>query len=197
MSWNLGTQSCLFSYCTKISMANCIKRKTKAKLDLLHHIDVLLMVQKGVRGGICHAIYWYAKVNNWWMEDYDKNEELSYVSIGMWMIYTDGQCHKSCPRMVLSGSRIENYNELSDQRYFFEVDIQHSEKLHGLQNDLPFLPGKTMENVRKHRDMKLVTSETRRNYLVSKPNYHITKIFSENSLDIEMKITQIFMNKSV
>ena len=99
--------------------------------------------------------------------------------------------------MVLSGSRIENYNELSDQRYFFEVDIQHSEKLHGLQNDLPFLPGKTMENVRKHRDMKLVTSETRRNYLVSKPNYHITKIFSENSLDIEMKITQIFMNKSV
>ena len=99
--------------------------------------------------------------------------------------------------MVLSGSRIENYNELSDQRYFFEVDIQHSEKLHGLHNDLPFLPGKTMENVRKHRDMKLVTSETRRNYLVSKPNYHITKIFSENSLDIEMKITQIFMNKSV
>ena len=99
--------------------------------------------------------------------------------------------------MVLSGSRIENYNELSDQRYFFEVDIQHSEKLHGLQNDLPFLPGKTMENVRKHRDMKLVTSETRRNYLVSKPNYHITKNFSENSLDIEMKITQIFMNKSV
>ena len=99
--------------------------------------------------------------------------------------------------MVLSGQRIENYNELSDQRYFFEVDIQHSEKLHGLHNDLPFLPGKTMENVRKHRDMKLVTSETRRNYLVSKPNYHITKIFSENSLDIEMKITQIFMNKSV
>ena len=99
--------------------------------------------------------------------------------------------------MVLSGSRIENYTELSDQRYFFEVDIQHSEKLHGLHNDLPFLPGKTMENVRKHRDMKLVTSETRRNYLVSKPNYHITKIFSENSLDIEMKITQIFMNKSV
>ena len=99
--------------------------------------------------------------------------------------------------MVLSGQRIENYNELSDQRYFFEVDIQHSEKLHGLHNDLPFLPGKTMENVRKHRDMKLVTSETRRNYLVSKPNYHITKFFSENSLDIEMEITQIFMNKSV
>ena len=99
--------------------------------------------------------------------------------------------------MVLSGQRIENYNELSDQRYFFEVDIQHSEKLHGLQNDLPFLPGKTMENVRKHRDIKLVTTEARRNYLVSKPNYHTTKIFSENSLDIEMKITQIFMNKSV
>ena len=37
--------------------------------------------------------------------------------------------------------------------------------------------GKTMENVRKHRDIKLVTTERRRNYLVSEPNYHTTKFF--------------------
>ena len=40
--------------------------------------------------------------------------------------------------------------------------------------------GKTMENVRKHRDIKLVTADKRGNQLVSKPNYHTTKCFSEN-----------------
>ena len=57
--------------------------------------------------------------------------------------------------------------------------------------------GKTKENVRKHRDIKLVTTEMRRNYLVSEPNYHSTQIFSENLLAIEMEKTQIFMNKPV
>ena len=46
---------------------------------------------------------------------------------------------------------------------------------------------KTMENVRKHRDIKLVTTERRRNYLVSEPNFQPTKIFTENVLGIEMK----------
>ena len=45
--------------------------------------------------------------------------------------------------------------------------------------------GKTMENVRKHRDIKLVTTERRRNYLVSEPNYHTTKFFTKNLLAIE------------
>ena len=54
-----------------------------------------------------------------------------------------------------------------------------------------------MENVRKHRDIKLVTAERRRNYLVSKPNYHTTTFFTENLLAIEMKKLEILMNKSV
>ena len=47
--------------------------------------------------------------------------------------------------------------------------------------------GKTKENVRKHRDVKPVTTERRRNYLVSEPNYHTTKFFTEHILAIEMK----------
>ena len=54
-----------------------------------------------------------------------------------------------------------------------------------LMNNAVF--GKTMENVRKHRDIKLVTTERRRNYLVSEPNYHTTNFFTENLLEIEMK----------
>ena len=57
--------------------------------------------------------------------------------------------------------------------------------------------GKTMENVRKHRDIKLVTTEEKRVKLVSEPNYHTTKQFSENLLAIEMKKTKVKMNKPV
>ena len=46
---------------------------------------------------------------------------------------------------------------------------------------------KAMENVRKHRDTKLVTTDVKRNKLVSEPNYHGTKRFSENLLAIETK----------
>ena len=54
-----------------------------------------------------------------------------------------------------------------------------------------------MENVRKHRDIKLVTTEEKRNKVVSEPNYHTTKQFSENLLAIEMKKTKLKMNKPV
>ena len=54
--------------------------------------------------------------------------------------------------------------------------------------------GKTMENVRNHRDIKLVTTNERRNKLVSEPNYHTTTQFSENLIAIEMKKTLIVMN---
>ena len=46
---------------------------------------------------------------------------------------------------------------------------------------------KTTENVRKHRDIKLITTERKRNYLVSEPNYHTTKFFTENIFAIEIK----------
>ena len=56
---------------------------------------------------------------------------------------------------------------------------------------------KTMENVRKYRVIKVVTTERRRNYLVSEPNYHATKFVTENLLAIEIKKTEILMNKPV
>ena len=64
-----------------------------------------------------------------------------------------------------------------------------------LMNNAVF--GKTMENVRKHRDIKLVTTDKRRNQLASEPNYHTTKYFSENLMAIEMKKTKVKMNKPI
>ena len=57
--------------------------------------------------------------------------------------------------------------------------------------------GKTMENVRKHKDIKLVTTDERRNQLVSEPNDHTTKKFSENLIAIEMKETKVKINNPV
>ena len=57
--------------------------------------------------------------------------------------------------------------------------------------------GKKMKNVRKHRDIKLVTTDRRRNQLVSELNYHTSKHFSENLMAIEMKKTTVKLNKPV
>ena len=55
--------------------------------------------------------------------------------------------------------------------------------------------GKTLENFRKHRDTKLVTIE--KNQLVSEPNYHTAKLFTDNLLDKEMKKLRVLMNTPV
>ena len=56
---------------------------------------------------------------------------------------------------------------------------------------------KTMKNVRKHRDIKLATTNQKRNQLVSEPNYNVTKYFSADLLSIEMKKIKVKMNKPV
>ena len=72
-------------------------------------------------------------------------------------------------------------------KHYFENDFLK------LMNNSVF--GKTMENVRKHRD--IVTTDKRRNQLVSDSNYHTAKWFSENLLATEMKKTKVKMNKPV
>ena len=71
----------------KLDPANCLSapglpwqaalKKTKVKVDLLTDIDMLLMVEKRIRGGICHSGYLYAQANNKYIKDYDKNKESS------------------------------------------------------------------------------------------------------------------------
>ena len=48
-------------------------KKTGVKLELLTDPDMLLMVEKGNRGGTCQAVYWYPKVNNKYMKNYDRS----------------------------------------------------------------------------------------------------------------------------
>ena len=54
-------------------------KKTDVKLELLKDADMLLTIERGLRGGVCHSIHRHAKANNKYMEDYDKNKESSYI----------------------------------------------------------------------------------------------------------------------
>ena len=119
-------------------------KKTKVKLDLLIDIDMLLMVEKGIRGGIFYSIYQYAKTNNKYMKDYDKTKELSYIQY--WDVNNLYGCSMSQKLPVNNFEWIEdtsqfnedfikNYNEQSDN----EVDVQYLDKLQELYNDLPFV----------------------------------------------------------
>ena len=260
----------------------CLK-KTNIKLDLLTDYDMLLMVEEGIRGRICHSIYRYAKANNKYIKNYDKNKESSYLQyLDTNNLYGWAMCQKlpvNGFKWVKNTSKIDekfikNYDEDSDKGYIFEVDVKYPRRLHDLHSDLPFLPkrmkidkckklvcnlrnkkkyivhirslkqalnyglklkkvrriiefkpyidmntelrkiakndfekdfkwmnntvfGKTMENVRKHRDIKLVTTDKKRSKLVSEPNYHMMNYISEDLSIIEMKRTKVKMNKPI
>ena len=95
---------------------------------------MLLMVEKGIRGEICHAIHYYAKANNKYMKDYDKNKESSYLkywdvnNLYGWAMSQKLPVNKF--EWVEDTSQfnedfIKNYNEESDEGYFHKVDVQY------------------------------------------------------------------------
>ena len=103
------------------------------------------MVEKGIRGEICNKIHRYAKANNKYMNDYDKNKESSYLkycdvnNLYGWVMLQKLPVNKF---KWIEEKNIKNYNEERDERCFVEVDVQYTKKLHELHNNLPFLPEK-------------------------------------------------------
>ena len=136
----------------------CLK-KTGVKLELITDYDMILMIEKSVRGGICQATHRYAKANNKYMKNYD-NIESSYIE------YLDGNnlygwaMSQKLPvndfkwvKQELSKFNedvIKNYDENSNPGYFLEVDIDYLKELFNLHKDLPFLPQrKKVEKIEK------------------------------------------------
>ena len=75
------------------------------------------------------------------------------------------------------------------------ADNDFEKDFYKLMNNAMF--GKTMENIRNHRDIKLVTTDKKRSKLVSEPNYHTINLIPEDLSIIEMKKTKVKMNKPV
>ena len=124
-------------------------KKTEVKLDLLNDKDILLIVEKGIRGGICHSIYRYAKANSKYIKDYDKNKECSYIYYWDVNILHGRAMSKKLPvnsfewikdTSEFNEDFIKSYNKESDEGYFLQVDLQYREKLPELHNNLPILP---------------------------------------------------------
>ena len=273
-------------FCTTPGLAieACLKL-THVKLELLADIDMVLMFEKGIRGGLSQAIQRYATANNKYMPNYNLKQ------ISAYLMYVDANnlygwtISKKLPidsfkwndnLEIFTSEFTKNYNEDSDTGYLLEVDTQYPKKLHEKHRDLPFLPikkdkllttledkeryvvhiqalkqallhglkfkkvhrvisfrqkewlkpyidkntelrknaknefekdffklmnnavfGKTMENVRNRRDVKLIVTEERRKKLVSEPNYDSCKFFSESLMAIEMRKTEVLMDKPI
>ena len=251
---------------------------------------MLIMFEEGTRGGMCQATYRYAKANNKYMKNHDKNKESTYLKyLDANNLYGFAMC-KTLPvgdfkwlddLSIFTEDLIENYDENSDKGYIFEVNLKYPKNLHNLQSDLPFLSermkinnstklfcnvhdkenypihilalkqalnhglkltkvlrviefrqedwlkpyidmntklrkeakndfekdffklmnnsvfGKALENVRNHRDIKIVTTDKRRSILASEPNCHSTKYISKDLLITEMRKVEVKMNKPI
>ena len=109
-------------------------KKNKVKLNLLTDTVMLLMVEKGIRGKICHAIHRYTKANNKCMKDYYKNKESSNLkswdvnNLNRWVMTQKLSINGfkwAEKTSQLNEDFIKNYNENSDIECFFEVDVQY------------------------------------------------------------------------
>ena len=286
---NYGLDPTHFISLPGLAWQACLK-KTNVEPELLTDYDMLLMIEEGIRGGICHAVNRYASANNHYVKDYDKNKESSYIQYLDTNSLYGAAMSKKLPmkgfKWMDDISRIDEefikeYDENSNKGYVLEVDVNYPQELYDIHSDMPFLPermvinktkklvynlhdkkkyvahvsvlkqalnhgrklakvyrviefeqeawlkkyidfnadlrtkalnefekdffklmnnavfGKTMENVRKHRNIKLVRNDNKRNKLVSEPNYHTMKLIDEDLAIIEMRKTRVKMNKPI
>ena len=149
---------------------------------------MLLMFEEGTRGGMCQATYRYAKANNKYMKNYDKNKESSFL------VYDDANNlygFAMCKKLPIGDFKwvddfsiftedfIKNYDEDSDRGYNLEVGVEYPRNLHKLHSDLLFLP----ERVKINNCTKLVCN------VQNKENYPVHILALKQGLNHELKLT--------
>ena len=152
----------------------CLK-KAGVKLELIPGYDMILMIEKGTRGGIFQATLRYAKANNKYMKNYDKNIESSYIE------YLDANNlygYVMSQKLPVNGFKwvkqedvskfseefMKDCDKNSDKGYFLEVDIDYSKNLLNLHEDLPFLPETKKVNKAQFNQKSMVKNIHRYEY---------------------------------
>ena len=131
-------------------MASLLK-KTGVKLELLTDCDMILMIEKGIRGGICQTPHRDAKANDKYMKNYNKSIDSSYIkyldannlygwAMSQKLPVNDFKWAKQDELSKFNEDFIKNYDEDSNSGYFLEVDIDYPKELFNLHKDLSFLP---------------------------------------------------------
>ena len=151
---------------------------------------MLLIVEEGIRGGICHSIHRYAKVNNKYMKNYNNNEEPSYIqyldanSLYGWAMSKKLPVHgfKWLDSDEINEELIKNYNEDNNKGYILEVDVIYPKRLHKLHSDLPFLP----ERIEINKCKKLVCNLSNKKKYVT----HINSL--KQALNHGLKLKKIY-----
>ena len=125
---------------------------TNIKLELLTDADMLLMFEKGIRGGITQAIHRYAKANNKYMgNQYDAGEESSYLqyldanNLYGWAMSQELPTHGFKWITDVKDFTTENIGKLVKKNkhgYLLEVNVDYPQELHDKHNDFPFLAEK-------------------------------------------------------
>ncbi|XP_051176794.1 uncharacterized protein LOC127291636 [Leptopilina boulardi] len=171
---------------------------TNVRLELLTDIDMVMYIERGIRGGVSQCTNRYAKANNPYMEKFNDKKETSYI------VYFDANnlygwaMVQSLPYGGFEW--VENVNNSFDFNvpddapfgYILEVDLDYPNELHEKHSDFPFCPERML------MDVKLVTKWEGRygaEALISKPNFHSRTIFNENLVAVELKKIEVFMNK--
>ena len=118
-------------------MASMLKKKD-VKLELLTDYNMLLMIEKGIRGGMCQSSHKYVKANKKYMKNYNKKIVSSYL---MYLDANNLYGWAMSKKLPVNGFKwekdvsrfnedfIKNYDENSDKRYCFELDIEYLKQL--------------------------------------------------------------------
>ncbi|XP_060868899.1 uncharacterized protein LOC132943807 isoform X2 [Metopolophium dirhodum] len=176
---------------------DCMLKYTGQQLELLHDYDMLLMIEKGIRGGLTQASMRYAKANNEKTPDYDPTKPKS------WLVYQD--CNNlygyaMSQFMPYGGFKwveptLDGLNALDDSSpigRMYEVDISYPKELHDKHNDLPFLPKNDIPPGSKVKKL-MATLHSKKNYVI---HYRNLQQAIKNGLVVEKVHRVIQFNQS-
>ena len=189
---------------------------TNVELELLSDMDMLLMVEKDIRGGVSRINNRYGKANNKYMymgDRFDASKPSKYITYLEANNLYRWAMSKPLPTHGFEWMKPSELENLRNHFCILEVDLEYPMSLHDWHNDFPLAPegkkvnkvkklipklmnnsvsGKTMENIRNRVDIKLVYDDEQAEKLSDKPNFDHCNIFSEDLVAIHMKKTRLF-----